>query len=373
MTHDIHSDPQIAEFVTKVMEMAPAPPTFPETVVAVAPAARRGFAPWMWAPVAAAAAVLVIAPIALRGGGDDGDFAGVPVASQAATDENTSDASIDPINGGGPVVPEVEQERNTLSLDVAAIAPGGIIVVDFSGGDNAMARSDLFWMDRFGYAERQWFAEWILWSDRSDGGARFAPAASTSVIVPPLYITEDGYDSLLIPTDLPLGTYRVCIGTTHGACGVFEVSDEIVPSSADGPADGPVEPIGIVVAGPSFGRVALAPSNLAVVLTPAEWLIGPDAVLVARSDGFIGPDEDLPNDFYLRMNPSAITVELAVGPDAQVTVTDLADPSVQQVLTFAEWAALLEAQAVGLIGPIFVHLTYDADGSVLTIAEQYVP
>jgi len=94
MTNETNTDPQITEFVTKVMDMSPEAPIFPETVVAVTPPARRRLAPWMWAPLAAATAVLVIAPIALRGGGDGDEFAGVPVGSgQAVTEENTSDAS----------------------------------------------------------------------------------------------------------------------------------------------------------------------------------------------------------------------------------------------------------------------------------------
>ena len=129
MTNETNTDPQITEFVTKVMDMSPEAPIFPETVVAVTPPARRRLAPWMWAPLAAATAVLVIAPIALRGGDGD-EFAGVPVGSgQAVTEENTSDASPDPVIDLGSLA-DIEQGRNTLSLDAAAVVPGGTLVVD---------------------------------------------------------------------------------------------------------------------------------------------------------------------------------------------------------------------------------------------------
>lgn len=387
MTNETGIDPQITEFVTKVMDMSPEAPMFPETVVAVAPPVRRRLAPWMWAPLAAAAAVLVIAPIAIRGAGDGDEFAGVPAgASQTVAEDDTSGASTDPIIGEDPVVPEVDQARNTLSLDPTVVAPGGTLTVDFSGEENAAIRSDLFWMDRFDYLENQWFAEWIMWSDRSAGGARSAPTASTSVIVPPLDITEEGDDRFLIPIGIPLGTYRLCIGTTDGACGVFEISDEVLSGSPDRPFDGPVEPIdeitvdpafGLVT--PSFGHVALDPSNLSVVVTPAQWLIGPDAELVARSDGFIGPDEDLPNGFYLRITPDVSPVEIELSPDFTASVASSEDPSIHIVISRDEWIEWMATQiwsgepiAAGFGGP-FMHLTYDQDGLILTVTDQYIP
>jgi len=241
-------------------------------------------------------------------------------------------------------------------------------------------------MDRFDYSKKQWFAEWILWSDRSEGGARSAPTASTSVIVPPLDITEEGDDSFLIPAELPLGTYRVCIGTTDGACGVFEISDEVLSGSPDGPVDGPLEPIGDVTGDPafglltpSFGQVTLDPSNLSVVVTPAQWLIGPDAELVARSDGFIGPDEDLPNGFYLRITPDVSPVEIQLSPDLTAAVASADDPSIHKVLNLVEWIDWMTTQTwlvdplIDGVGGPFMHFTYDEDGLTLTVTHQYIP
>jgi hypothetical protein len=51
----------------------------------------------------------------------------------------------------------------------------------------------------------------------------------------------------------------------------------------------------------------------------AEMLTGAAAVAAARSDGAIGADEDLPNDFYIR-NPDEATVQLTVSPDVLVTL-----------------------------------------------------
>jgi len=370
MTNEIHTDPQITEFVTKVMDMAPEAPIFPGTVVAKAPASRKRVASWIWAPLAAAAAVLVIAPIALRGGDGD-ETAGLPFGSeQVETDTQTPAASTDPILGDDPVLPVIDGERNVLSLTPVVVGPGGTIVIDFSGGRNS-PRSDLFWMDRFDYDEQQWFSVWILWSDRSADGARSGATATTSVIVPPLDIVDEGSDTLLLPSELPLGTYRVCIGVTDGDCGVFEISDEQLGSS--GPIDTPVDLVRDGVANPSFGMVVLEPSSLSVVLTPAEWLIGPDAVLVARSDGFIGPEEDLPNGFYLRENPEAAVVELDAGPDVLVVLVDAGDPALQRSLSLAEWASELGDRTADDLYPMFFHVIYDADGRLVELTQQYIP
>lgn len=379
MTNDIHNDPQIAEFVTKIIDMAPEAPMYPDTVVASVPSPRRKVVPWIWAPVAAVAVLLVVAPIAMRGG--DGDEAsGLPIGSdQAVADTPVSDASTDPIVGPDPVVPSVDSERNTLSLAPVVVAPGGNVVIDFTGDNNAV-RSELFWMDRFDYGESQWFADWILWSDRADGGPRSARASSTSVIVPPLGITVPGTDTLLVPTDLPLGTYRVCVGVTDGACGVFEISDEVVPSSGGGldPTELP-PPDAQDATRPAFGQVEFGSNGTVLIVRPAQWLTGPDAVILAREDGFIGPQEDLPNPFYLRMDREVGVIEFEIGPEFRATVLGGEDGTTAVVLTAVEWASWLEASdwlvepLIDDIGGAFVHLTYDNQGRVMTVVHQYVP
>ena len=105
MTNDIHNDPRIAEFVTKVMDMAPEAPAYPAEVVPAPLLVRRKVAPWLWAPAAAVAVLLAVAPIALRSGGGD-ETTVLPFGSdQAANDTVSPDASTDPIVGADPVVP----------------------------------------------------------------------------------------------------------------------------------------------------------------------------------------------------------------------------------------------------------------------------
>jgi hypothetical protein len=381
MTHDKHKDTDIAGFVTKVMEMAPDAPAYPEPAI-VSETAKRRMPSWAWPPVAAVAVLLVVVPISMRGGTSN-----VPeLPFTAAPQTESGDQSTDLVIDDPAVIPDVEAERNTLvfgdqnPVGPVTISQGGQLLVDFTG-ENNKARSALFWMDRFDYAGQQWLYEWILWSDRCDDCSQFVHAitinaATITVLTPEADVVIDGFDRLTIPTDLPLGTYRVCVGAGDGGCGVFEVSDEgsgvpgeLVPISAEPPTEVPFpsDPT------PEFGAVALTPEAGVIVVTPHQFLIGPDAALIAIADGFIGEGEELPNGFYIRPILEGIEIELEIAGDFEAFVVDPTDPDEQITLDFADWVDWFQTSGGPQAQTIWMYLTYTEDGKVSSLTEQYTP
>jgi hypothetical protein len=98
----------------------------------------------------------------------------------------------------------------------------------------------------------------------------------------------------------------------EGAClerlGEFHVADlEILREYLDGivgstplPAATPA-PSSALADGPHVARIVAIDAPVAAVeIELAEMLTGEEAIEAARAAGLIGPDEDLPNDFYVR-------------------------------------------------------------------------
>lgn len=363
---DSQNDPTINQFVTKVMEMAPEPPAYPGVVVATEEPARR-FPAWVWAPVAAVLVLAVIVPIALRSGNGDGiTAAGVT----STTIQQTDLAGAESIDTVSPA-PAVESERNVLVAAPTTVGPGGLVEIDFTG-ERVQARSDVFWMDRFDYSEQAWISEFVLWSDRSEGGMSSAASAVVTIAVPEPTITEAGVDRVTIPTGLQLGTYRVCVAlvTSTTPCVLLEVSDASVPNTTIPPQvvgePGPFTP--------DFGLLAALPGDGTLIATPYQLLIGPDADRVAIGDGVIEDGETLPNGFYLKPMLGGSAVELEPAPGFVAVVLDPGDPSVEIELSFDEWVSWVQPKpGAASVGDLYAFLEYDTDGRVTAITQQYVP
>ena len=121
-----------------------------------------------------------------------------------------------------------------------------------------------------------------------------------------------------------------------------------------------------------------------IVADYVEWLVGEEALLAAREDGEIGPEEDLPGDFYIRTrNPRLRTLELS---DSAVFVLQACyqdeGPCVVQEAVDLETLGMLSADPesgydlVGWwwygLGELPFSLTLDGD-SVIQLSELYVP
>lgn len=74
----------------------------------------------------------------------------------------------------------------------------------------------------------------------------------------------------------------------------------------------------VLADGEHFGFVSAFTVD-AITFEPAEYLTGEEAREAAREDGQIGPDDDLPNDFYVRQAGSAeLTLPVEAGFEASL-------------------------------------------------------
>jgi hypothetical protein len=136
-------------------------------------------------------------------------------------------------------------------------------------------------------------------------------------------------------------------------------------------------------AGEQFGFVTKADAaKRTITFDPAEWLDGEEGRLAAVEDGSIGPDESLPNDYYIR-NPDKRTRVLELAPSATVhaavPVTALAvrrpaacsgnsNCTSYSVSLPAFFASFRERHHGGLKFWLTIR-----DGDVVRLDEQYVP
>lgn len=118
-----------------------------------------------------------------------------------------------------------------------------------------------------------------------------------------------------------------------------------------------------------------------LTLDEAEMLTGDAAVAAAREDGVIGPDEDLPNDYYIS-DPDPSTVELMVSPDVVVTLQacyESGECVTTEQVDLATWSVLLG----GEVDPGLAWTWYGAgslpywftiaNNAISTVEEQYLP
>ncbi len=124
-----------------------------------------------------------------------------------------------------------------------------------------------------------------------------------------------------------------------------------------------------------------ADGSVTVLFDEAEMLTGTDAITAARNDGVIGPDDDLPNDFYIR-NPDESTVTFTVSPDAVVTLQacyEHGDCVTTEEVDVETWLMLIGGEDdPGLdwiwygAGQLPYELTID-NGVITALHESYLP
>lgn len=108
-----------------------------------------------------------------------------------------------------------------------------------------------------------------------------------------------------------------------------------------------------------------------LLVVPAQWLTGGEATLAAREDGFIGEGEDLPNGFYIRPLEESGEVWLEPSSNFEAMVYPADDPSELLNVGYDEWLTVVLNDPTG--PGAYVHLTYDRDGRVATVDQQFVP
>jgi hypothetical protein len=100
-----------------------------------------------------------------------------------------------------------------------------------------------------------------------------------------------------------------------------------------------------------------------------EILSGDEALAAAREAGVIGPDEDLPNDFYI-LDRSTDTERFTVSPDATVWIYDCSGGC---ELTEVALADFLNGRIEPFGGDGAVWTVDITDGVATAIAEVYLP
>jgi hypothetical protein len=115
--------------------------------------------------------------------------------------------------------------------------------------------------------------------------------------------------------------------------------------------------------------------GVALYLDPAEFFGNEEAVRQARKDGEIGPNEDLPNPFYIRNKETSI-IRVPVSMKFAATVLDNQElqphalSATQFAASFCVGADRSWMNSAGT--PIPASLKVE-DGHVIAVDEQYVP
>ena len=104
-------------------------------------------------------------------------------------------------------------------------------------------------------------------------------------------------------------------------------------------------------------------------VTTVELLSGPEALAAARADGAVGPDEDLPNDVYLR-DPGTRPVTVALAPAASVVLVDCS-ASCEPAGVGRD--AFLTGEASPFNGDLAVYDVTITAGEVTALTEVYLP
>ncbi len=121
--------------------------------------------------------------------------------------------------------------------------------------------------------------------------------------------------------------------------------------------------------------VAIDLAARAITLDVVQWFDGPDAANeAARSDGVIGPAEDLPEPFYVRDLGQRRTLPLA--SDAKVIVLghNAEGNTLPTEVGLAEFVALWRhGPESGVWTPAVYYWCTVRDGTIRRIEAQYVP
>lgn len=131
-------------------------------------------------------------------------------------------------------------------------------------------------------------------------------------------------------------------------------------------------------AGETFAYLVEVGSD-SVTIDPARMLTGEQARAAAAEDGVIGPNEDLPNDFYI-VNPDPGSTSVDVDPDATVTVLafDSAGAMVESPIGLSDLAAAFRGEdpgveIYGLVPGEFPVTVVIENGTVQSIEQTYLP
>jgi hypothetical protein len=119
-----------------------------------------------------------------------------------------------------------------------------------------------------------------------------------------------------------------------------------------------------------------------VVADYAQWFTGEAATEAAREDGEIGPDEQVPNDYYIRNDNTRLrTLDVADDTDVglQACYPDPGPCVTTEAVDVETWATLLSDPGSDVVswqwyggGYLPYWLTLDGD-LVVQVVEQYLP
>jgi len=130
--------------------------------------------------------------------------------------------------------------------------------------------------------------------------------------------------------------------------------------------------------GEHFGFVRQVADDT-LVFDPAEFLSGEAALTAARADGAVGPEEELPNDFYIR-NPDTDELHLDVSSAAQFKLIGLDSTNALTDVTvslgeFARlWSGMDDSSQYYSFVVGDLPMTLTVSGGVVTGAvQQYLP
>jgi hypothetical protein len=150
-------------------------------------------------------------------------------------------------------------------------------------------------------------------------------------------------------------------------------------SCTDSATVNPPATTGTPVGQPLFGFVHRIEAGT-LVFDPAEFLTGPEGVAAARAAGVIGPDEDLPNDFYILNEDTTEEREVVIADGARFTLIgfDGSGALADRPVTTEELSELLSGEAESTEFYGFVRgslpMTLSLGGDAITAgAQQYLP
>lgn len=185
----------------------------------------------------------------------------------------------------------------------------------------------------------------------------------------------------LSPSRRPMATWPLLLLLVVVVAAISLVVWRIAAGSDSVPSEQPgttIPTAAPLADGETFAYV-VAVAGAGVVVDQAELLTGAAAREAAIADGVIGPDEDLPNDVYIR-NADKSTATVPVADDARLTVLSFGSGGelVEKSMTLADLEAAFgggepvdEIYGLGE-GGLPANVTV-VDGAVTSVVQQYLP
>jgi hypothetical protein len=125
-------------------------------------------------------------------------------------------------------------------------------------------------------------------------------------------------------------------------------------------------------------RISGDDGTVALVVDYAEWLTGWAATAAARTDGVIGPEDQVPNDYYIRNNNDRLRTLLVAG-DATIRVIDATALRLPHIaMSLAEFDRMFttgdDRWTYGAAQPVTPYwFIVDPEGVIRQIEQQYIP